>query len=870
MGQFFADSAIAILFAETFIKASVVLSALWIVSLLIRNSSASIKCGLWTAGLLCLLVLPASSLVVPDWSLHFSTSSKAIPAPGSDGSQEAAEIAIPPNAQRILDVASPVDEAVEVHQPLPTAGTEPESWPFSLSLLLLTCWGMGVFVLSIRRVHDYRFARSLVQRSNAETDQRVLTLFQASIDRLGIQRNVQLLASHEVQTPITLGMRRSVVVLPRSAVEWADEQIESALLHELAHVKRFDFISYAAAHTACILYWMHPFVWMAMRRLQHEQEQACDDHVLGSGVQAVVYAEHLLTVAKRVAAVNGTLAGGACKESAIAMAMAKEHTLKRRIRAILDPDTNRRLCTAGQKALLTLCGAGCLLLLGAFSIGQNMSGYTYLWYEAEAGAKSGAMDVRIDEASSNFRYVVANPENDQDTGTLSIRFEVPTSGEYVIWGRILAPTREANSFFVSIDGSEPLLWDTQGPDREMTAQVWSWDRVRNREDLSVEGGDTRWFYLKAGTHTIEIKGREKGTGIDKILITDNPIYRPRSKGKTNSDVAHQYVWIEPELGAVEAPMERGADGTASDSMFIWTPESNGNPDGKGSVTLSFEVEEADTYVVWGRVLAPTPADNSFFISIDGNDEMLWDIEGPDRNSTAQAWWWDYVRDRAKTEVQGTDSLLFYLEPGMHTLSVRSREAGTRLDRVLVTNDKSFVPEGWGTAPDELQPIYLWMEAEDAEIHPPLVKSQADGASNKGYIEVAGERQSLSTPPPDGHARFYVSVPVDGTYLLWARVLAPSEGDSFWLRVDGKRWIRWNGIRQSQGWHWEEVHDNSYDNRVLSVELQAGSHMLEIAYRESNTKLDGLLLTNDFNYVPTVSLDGSVVQKRELLVSAFRD
>ena len=39
--------------------------------------------------------------------------------------------------------------------------------------------------------------------------------------------------------------------------------------------------------------------------------------------------------------------------------------------------------------------------------------------------------------------------------------------------------------------------------------------------------------------------------------------------------------------------------------------------------------------------------------------------------------------------------------------------------ILVTNDKSFIPEGWGTFPKELMPVNLWMEAEDARIRPPL-------------------------------------------------------------------------------------------------------------------------------------------------------
>ena len=214
---------------------------------------------------------------------------------------------------------------------------------------------------------------------------------------------------------------------------------------------------------------------------------------------------------------------------------------------------------------------------------------------------------------------------------------------------------------------------------------------------------------------------------------------------------------------------------------------------KGEVHMRFYVEEAGDYVIWGRVLAPSTSDNSFYIRLDNGEELLWDVYGPDKDNTAQAWWWDHVRDRETSRKAGLDSLVFALNKGWHTLTLRSREAGTRIDRLLVTNDNSFIPEGWGTSPKELMPVNLWMEAEDAQIRSPLGIGQDSKASNGAYIEVTGQHQSTSQPPEDGHARFHVEVPVSGTYLLWGRVDAPARGDSFWLRINGQRWIRWNGI-----------------------------------------------------------------------------
>ena len=144
--------------------------------------------------------------------------------------------------------------------------------------------------------------------------------------------------------------------------------------------------------------------------------------------------------------------------------------------------------------------------------------------------------------------------------------------------------------------------------------------------------------------------------------------------------------IEAEDGYLNAPLAVFQDSSASGNNYIEAPNGSGSISDdpnqvNSSAEYSFIAPVTGNYVIWGRVKAMNGNDDSFFISVDGGDYALWDLQ------ISQDWVWDKVNDRG-----GADPVIFYLEAGQHTLMLKQREDGSKIDQILITGDLEFIPE----------------------------------------------------------------------------------------------------------------------------------------------------------------------------------
>lgn len=218
---------------------------------------------------------------------------------------------------------------------------------------LVGLWAVGALVLLVRGLAGALALHAVRRRSRAHGfDAERLAHWAA---RAGLAGGWALRLSAETETPLSWGIFRPIVMLPEQCVEWEAEQLDAAMLHELAHLRRRDGLAQAVALLGCALYWPHPLVWREAKTLRADAEAAADDMVILSGVKPSDYAELLLQVA-RDAMRRPSFAG-------LELSMAARPGLALRIQSILTPNQSRSGVTKMQIFKTASLGAGAALLL---------------------------------------------------------------------------------------------------------------------------------------------------------------------------------------------------------------------------------------------------------------------------------------------------------------------------------------------------------------------------------------------------------------------------------------------------------------------------------------------------------------------------
>ncbi len=215
---------------------------------------------------------------------------------------------------------------------------------------LVALWAVGVSLLSLRMFLGWLglgFLRRRARRVGEEWAERAAAL----AARMRVTRPVALLESARLHAPALVGWLRPAILLPSAALfGLTPEQLEAVLAHELAHLRRHDYLVNLVQTLIETLLFYHPAVWWVSKRLRHERECCCDDIAAQVCGDVTVYARALTTL-RQVCAAGTQLAPAATHGEVVPRV--------RRLLRLPTPRSSRSPLTA---ALLALSVVASLLL----------------------------------------------------------------------------------------------------------------------------------------------------------------------------------------------------------------------------------------------------------------------------------------------------------------------------------------------------------------------------------------------------------------------------------------------------------------------------------------------------------------------------
>jgi len=218
---------------------------------------------------------------------------------------------------------------------------------YMIGLVLHAFRLLGGFV----HIHHIRKQKNLLQDSVWSAKADVL------IKKLKIVKKVSLYFSEHVQIPLTIGHLKPIIIFPFALINNLDNsQVEAILLHELAHIKRHDYLLNILQCIMETILCFNPFVWLISKTIRQEREYCCDDMVIDEeDYSNYTYASALFIVAQQ-------------NSQSYALAMAstgsKKYPLLNRIKRLNNMKTNESLPKFNLAVIITIAVIGALLTWG--------------------------------------------------------------------------------------------------------------------------------------------------------------------------------------------------------------------------------------------------------------------------------------------------------------------------------------------------------------------------------------------------------------------------------------------------------------------------------------------------------------------------
>lgn len=311
---------------QAFIRGAITFAIAGLLTLVLRRRSSAVRHNIWASAIIIQLALLPFVRVLPQVHLPVLPTGHAT----IDGPIETAERANVATREHAGVVSN------SLVRPFAPSRREID-WGRTLFLVWLVGAAMVFARYALGTVLLWRTAGNARRVDEGEW----LSLAQRMARELTITRPITLLWGDKLAVPVTWGIFYPMVLLPESADEWSHERRRIVLVHEMAHVRRFDALTQLVAQVTLAVFWFSPFVWLAEWRQRVEREHACDDVVLHHGTEATLYADELLQI------VRSLMSRRTAQPAFAAVAMARRSEFEGRMLAILDPHRRRTVASQG-------------------------------------------------------------------------------------------------------------------------------------------------------------------------------------------------------------------------------------------------------------------------------------------------------------------------------------------------------------------------------------------------------------------------------------------------------------------------------------------------------------------------------------------
>ena len=252
---------------------------LWITLATLRNGSARLRYLVSCAALAIMAALPG----ITAWVVYR--------APGAASTWSGPVARVPDSAGAAI---------------LPVAASLP-AWIAALEAWALPVWFAGVLIFAVRLIWSSRHVARLRREGDPPEASLVQTVSHLAC-RMNIGRPVRVLISRLADSPSVAGWLRPIVLIPAaSLLNLSAKQLEAVLAHELAHIRRHDYLVNVLQTIAETLFFYQPAVWWVSSRIRRERELCCDDLAVGICGDAVGYAR-ALTKLERLRVISPELA----------------------------------------------------------------------------------------------------------------------------------------------------------------------------------------------------------------------------------------------------------------------------------------------------------------------------------------------------------------------------------------------------------------------------------------------------------------------------------------------------------------------------------------------------------------------------------